>query len=42
MDGDGSSFEQCYRCYPVTFIDKAHLEKGDKSKLLLSSLSLYR
>ncbi|VVB07542.1 unnamed protein product [Arabis nemorensis] len=27
---DGVSFEQCYRCYPVTFIDKAHLEKGDK------------
>ncbi|EOA27423.1 hypothetical protein CARUB_v10023557mg [Capsella rubella] len=28
--GDASSFEQCYRCYPVMFIDKAHLEKGDK------------
>ncbi|XP_010414443.1 PREDICTED: ubiquitin fusion degradation protein 1 homolog [Camelina sativa] len=28
--GDASSFEQCYRCYPVTFIEKAHLEKGDK------------
>ncbi|GLU11585.1 hypothetical protein SLE2022_283220 [Rubroshorea leprosula] len=25
-----SSFEQCYRCYPVPFIDKSHLEKGDK------------
>ncbi|KAL1217167.1 hypothetical protein V5N11_004344 [Cardamine amara subsp. amara] len=30
MNGDASSFEQCYRCYPLTFIDKAHLEKGDK------------
>ncbi|XP_010510539.1 PREDICTED: ubiquitin fusion degradation protein 1 homolog [Camelina sativa] len=28
--GDASSFQQCYRCYPVTFIEKAHLEKGDK------------
>lgn len=24
------AFEQCYRCYPVSFIDKSHLEKGDK------------
>lgn len=30
MDRDNSTFEQCYRCYPVSFIDKAHLEKGDK------------
>nr|XP_043610391.1 ubiquitin fusion degradation protein 1 homolog [Erigeron canadensis]XP_043610392.1 ubiquitin fusion degradation protein 1 homolog [Erigeron canadensis] len=25
-----SMFEQSYRCYPVSFIDKSHLEKGDK------------
>ncbi|WOG89156.1 hypothetical protein DCAR_0208392 [Daucus carota subsp. sativus] len=25
-----SAFEQNYRCYPVAFIEKAHLEKGDK------------
>ncbi|KAM5583565.1 ubiquitin recognition factor in ER-associated degradation protein 1 [Rosa sericea] len=25
-----SGFEQSYRCYPVSFIDKQHLEKGDK------------
>ncbi|GJW83668.1 ubiquitin fusion degradation protein 1 homolog isoform X1 [Tanacetum coccineum] len=25
-----SMFEQNYRCYPVSFIDKSHLEKGDK------------
>ncbi|KDP42243.1 hypothetical protein JCGZ_02973 [Jatropha curcas] len=25
-----SMFEHSYRCYPVSFIDKAHLEKGDK------------
>ncbi|XWS71675.1 hypothetical protein CRYUN_Cryun03dG0158900 [Craigia yunnanensis] len=30
MDRGNSTFEQCYRCYPVSFIDKAHLEKGDK------------
>ncbi|XVE79564.1 hypothetical protein DITRI_Ditri14bG0068700 [Diplodiscus trichospermus] len=30
MDLGNSTFEQCYRCYPVSFIDKAHLEKGDK------------
>ncbi|KAG2371302.1 uncharacterized protein HKW66_Vig0214760 [Vigna angularis] len=24
------TFEQYYRCYPVSFIDKSHLEKGDK------------
>ncbi|XP_010521864.1 PREDICTED: ubiquitin fusion degradation protein 1 homolog isoform X2 [Tarenaya hassleriana] len=30
MNGGASSFEQCYRCYPVSFIEKAHLEKGDK------------
>ncbi|KAG8387868.1 hypothetical protein BUALT_Bualt02G0066000 [Buddleja alternifolia] len=28
--GDNSTFEQNYRCYPVSFIEKAHLEKGDK------------
>lgn len=25
-----STFEQHYRCYPVSFIEKSHLEKGDK------------
>ncbi|KAM7522174.1 hypothetical protein LguiA_012076 [Lonicera macranthoides] len=25
-----STFEQNYRCYPVSFIEKPHLEKGDK------------
>ncbi|XVF46536.1 hypothetical protein PTKIN_Ptkin03bG0035000 [Pterospermum kingtungense] len=30
MDRGNSTFEQRYRCYPVSFIDKAHLEKGDK------------
>lgn len=26
----GTSFEQTYRCYPVSFIDKPQLESGDK------------
>ncbi|CAI9299423.1 unnamed protein product [Lactuca saligna] len=26
----GTSFEQTYRCYPASFIDKAHIENGDK------------
>ncbi|KAJ6299611.1 hypothetical protein OIU76_020562 [Salix suchowensis] len=30
QDHGSSSFEQSYRCYPVSFIDKAHLERGDK------------
>ncbi|XP_076941321.1 uncharacterized protein LOC143610836 [Bidens hawaiensis] len=25
-----ATFEQNYRCYPVSFIEKSHLEKGDK------------
>ena len=25
-----STFEQNYRCYPVSFIEKPHSEKGDK------------
>ncbi|KAI5665992.1 hypothetical protein M9H77_15845 [Catharanthus roseus] len=25
-----STFAQTYRCYPVSFIEKSHLEKGDK------------
>ncbi|KAJ8750477.1 hypothetical protein K2173_015621 [Erythroxylum novogranatense] len=29
-DPNGSAFEQCYRCYPVSFIEKQHLERGDK------------
>ena len=28
--GGGGSFTGKYRCYPVTFIDKANLEYGDK------------
>ncbi|KAL3530772.1 hypothetical protein ACH5RR_010094 [Cinchona calisaya] len=28
--GDISTFIQNYRCYPVSFIEKSHLEKGDK------------
>ncbi|ESQ51402.1 hypothetical protein EUTSA_v10016960mg [Eutrema salsugineum] len=39
MNGDDSSFEQCYRCYPVTFIDKAHLENGDKIIMPPSALN---
>ncbi|KAA3456696.1 ubiquitin fusion degradation protein 1-like protein [Gossypium australe] len=30
MDRGNERFEQCYRCYSVSFINKAHLEKGDK------------
>ncbi|XP_024990444.1 ubiquitin recognition factor in ER-associated degradation protein 1-like isoform X1 [Cynara cardunculus var. scolymus] len=26
----GISFEQTYRCYPASFIDKPHIENGDK------------
>jgi ubiquitin fusion degradation protein 1 len=26
----GSTFEQTYRCYPASFIDKPQLESGDK------------
>ncbi|XP_054776140.1 uncharacterized protein LOC129284642 [Prosopis cineraria] len=26
----GASFEQTYRCYPASFIEKPHLESGDK------------
>lgn len=26
----GTSFEQTYRCYPASFIDKAQIENGDK------------
>ncbi|KAG0466661.1 hypothetical protein HPP92_018241 [Vanilla planifolia] len=29
----GSSFEQTYRCYPTSFIDKPQLEGGDKTSL---------
>ncbi|CAI9108130.1 OLC1v1007658C2 [Oldenlandia corymbosa var. corymbosa] len=28
--GGISTFSQNYRCYPVSFIEKSHLEKGDK------------
>ncbi|KAH7441640.1 hypothetical protein KP509_03G047000 [Ceratopteris richardii] len=30
MGYPGGTFEQSYRCYPVTFIDKPQLENGDK------------
>ncbi|KAL5709563.1 Ubiquitin recognition factor in ER-associated degradation protein 1 [Ranunculus cassubicifolius] len=33
-----SSFERSYRCYPVAFIDKQHLEKGDKIVMPPSAL----
>uniref|UniRef100_A0A1J3FZY6 Ubiquitin fusion degradation protein 1-like protein n=1 Tax=Noccaea caerulescens TaxID=107243 RepID=A0A1J3FZY6_NOCCA len=39
MNGGDSSFEQCYRCYPVSFIEKAHLEKGDKIIMPPSALN---
>ncbi|KAJ7947628.1 Ubiquitin fusion degradation protein 1-like [Quillaja saponaria] len=29
-DPDHMTFEQSYRCYPVSFIEKPNLEKGDK------------
>nr|DAD28228.1 TPA_asm: hypothetical protein HUJ06_029696 [Nelumbo nucifera] len=29
-DYHGLSFKQSYRCYPVSFIEKSHLENGDK------------
>ncbi|KAF5176256.1 Ubiquitin fusion degradation protein 1-like protein [Thalictrum thalictroides] len=42
-DGDynyeRSSFEQSYRCYPMSFIEKPHLEKGDKIVMPPSALS---
>ncbi|KAM1290654.1 hypothetical protein ACFX14_017881 [Malus domestica] len=33
-----NSFEQLYRCYPVSFINKEHLEKGDKIVMPPSAL----
>ncbi|CAI0393371.1 unnamed protein product [Linum tenue] len=30
QDPSSSTFEQFYRCYPVAFLDKPHLEKGNK------------
>ncbi|XP_040993019.1 ubiquitin fusion degradation protein 1 homolog isoform X1 [Juglans microcarpa x Juglans regia] len=30
QDVRSSTFQQSYRCYPLSFIDKSHLEKGDK------------
>ncbi|GAV78284.1 UFD1 domain-containing protein [Cephalotus follicularis] len=33
-----SAFEQNYCCYPVSFLEKAHLEKGDKSIMPPSAL----
>ncbi|GMI97119.1 hypothetical protein like AT2G29070 [Hibiscus trionum] len=38
MDFGNSTFEQHYRCYPVSFIDKAHLDKGDKVIMPVSAL----
>ncbi|XP_052108493.1 uncharacterized protein LOC107461601 isoform X2 [Arachis duranensis] len=29
-DDQDTTFEQIYRCYPVSFIEKSNLEKGDK------------
>ncbi|MED6138598.1 hypothetical protein PIB30_075765 [Stylosanthes scabra] len=29
-DDQDATFEQIYRCYPVSFIEKSNLEKGDK------------
>ncbi|PIA54720.1 hypothetical protein AQUCO_00900950v1 [Aquilegia coerulea] len=41
-DGDynheRSSFEQSYQCYPIVFIEKPHLEKGDKIVMPPSAL----
>ena len=34
----GGTFQQNYRCYPVSFIDKAHLEEGNKVILPPSAL----
>ncbi|CAN4112461.1 unnamed protein product [Withania somnifera] len=34
----GRSFEQSYRCYPASFIDKPQLENGDKIIMLPSAL----
>ncbi|KAI3450370.1 hypothetical protein Pfo_007035 [Paulownia fortunei] len=36
--GDNSTFEQNYRCYPVSSIEKGHLEKGDKVIMPSSAL----
>eukprot|EP00793_Prasinoderma_coloniale_P000149 PRCOL_00005657-RA len=36
--GGGRTFEQRYRVYPLSFIDKAHLENGDKIILPPSAL----
>ncbi|CAN6699397.1 unnamed protein product [Malus baccata var. baccata] len=35
---NSSSFEQLYRCYPVSVLNKEHLEKGDKIIMPLSAL----
>ncbi|KAJ4978510.1 hypothetical protein NE237_009290 [Protea cynaroides] len=34
----GSSFQRFYRCYPVSFLNKEHLEKGDKIIMPTSAL----
>ncbi|RXH99558.1 hypothetical protein DVH24_021360 [Malus domestica] len=36
----GTSFEQTYRCYPASFIEKPQIESGDKSKSPTSSLHI--
>ncbi|KAJ0792128.1 putative ubiquitin fusion degradation protein Ufd1 [Helianthus annuus] len=36
-----STFEQNYRCYPVSFIEKSHLEKGDKTYLQIDYPMLF-
>ncbi|XP_043692059.1 ubiquitin fusion degradation protein 1 homolog [Telopea speciosissima] len=35
----GSSFQQLYHCYPVSFMNKEHLEKGDKIIMPPSALT---
>ncbi|KFH16658.1 ubiquitin fusion degradation protein UFD1CY, partial [Toxoplasma gondii TgCatPRC2] len=39
MDGGpGSGFSQCYSCFPVSFIGKDEMEKGNKILLPQSAL----
>lgn len=37
-DHDVGSFEQMYRCYPSSLIDKSHVESGDKIIMPQSAL----
>ena len=38
MGAPRGRFEATYQCYPVSFIDKTHLENGDKVILPPSAL----